>query len=72
MSVESRIAEVGLVAVLAFVVSAIDIVFTPSAASSLFETFVGIAIALAIVTSLSMVFEFGVLVFRYFLLLLGS
>jgi hypothetical protein len=52
VGVECRITEVGLVAVLTFVVPTIDIVLTASAASRLFEAFILVAVTLTIITAL--------------------
>jgi len=70
--VKRRVAQVGFVTILAFVVSAIDIVFAASSTSGLLEAFVLITLILAIIGDFLMIVELGILTALQSLLIVGQ
>ena len=70
--VKCRVAQVGLVTILALVVSAINIIFAASSASGLLEAFVLVTIVLAIIGHFLMIVELGILTALQSLLIVGQ
>lgn len=71
VSVKRRVAQVGFVAVLALVVSPIDIIFAAASTSSLLKPLILVAIGLPIIGGLFAVIKLRVSSFLVFLLHLG-